>query len=200
MLEEIFIPCVQTCLNHAEDMFTLRLHHVYRHVYIMLEDMFTCYLMNRFDIRRHIYSMWDDMFTPSLNTCLHHVGKPVYTLYEICLPNIVRHICTGLKEILTQCWKTWFYHVWLCIYTMFEDNFQSYLKTCLHTFWRLFFCIMFEGMLCYVWRPVDIKFQACLKTYSYNVGRHSYTKLMTFVTHFWSHFHYTVQNGVNCWK
>ena len=172
MVEEIFTPCVQTCLNHAEDMFTLRLHHVYRHVYIMLEDMFTCYLRNCLnDIRRHIYSMWDDMFTPSLNTCLHHVGKPVYTLYEICLPNILRHICTRLKEILTQCWKTWFYHVYAftqCLKTIFNHIWKHAYR-----FLETFFCIMFEGMLCYVWRPVDIKFQARLKMYSYNVGKHS---------------------------
>ena len=171
MVEEIFTPCVQTCLNHAEDMFTLCLHHVYRHVYIMLEDMFTCYLRNCLnDIRRHIYSMWDDMFTPSLNTCLHYVGKPVYTLYEICLPNIVRHIWkkfllnVGRPDFImfdyafTQCLKTIFNHIWKHAYTLFGD---------------FFFCIMFEGMLCYVWRPVDIKFQARLKMYSYNVGKHS---------------------------
>ena len=32
---------------------------------------------------------------------------------------------------------------------MFEDIFQSYLKTCLHNFWRLV-CVMFEGMLGYI--------------------------------------------------
>ena len=177
MIEEIFTPCVQTCLNHVEDMFTLRLHHIYRHVYIMLEDMFTWYLRTCLNnIRRHIYSMLEDMFTPSLNICLHHVGKPVFTLYEICLPNILRHICTVLKEILTQCWKTWFYHVWRW---MFEDNFQSYLKTCLHNIWRLFFASC--SNVCYV------MYEDLLTQHFKHVWRRIHTMLADMLTQNWWH-------------
>ena len=125
MVEEIFTPCVQTCLNHAEDMFTLRLHHVYRHVYIMLEDMFTCYLRNCLnDIRRHIYSMWDDMFTPCWKTCLHIVWN-----------------------MFTQYSKTYLYRVERNSYSMLEDLILLGLIIMhLHNVWRQF-SIIFENML-----------------------------------------------------
>ena len=165
MIEEIFTPCVQTCLNHVEDMFTLRLHHIYRHVYIMLEDMFTWYLRTCLNnIRRHIYSMLEDMFTPSLNICLHHVGKPVFTLYNMFtqysktyLHRFERNSYSMLEDLILSCLKMHLHNVWGQFSIIFENMLKQYLET--------FFCIMFERMLCYVWRPVDTTFQACLKTY-----------------------------------
>ena len=144
-------------------------------------------------MRWHVYTQFEHMFTPCWKTCLHIVWNMFTQYCKTYLYRVERNSYSMLEDlILLGLIIMHLHNVWRQFSIIFENMLTHFLET--------FFCIMFEGMLCYVWRPVDIKFQACLKTYSYNVGRHSYTKLMTFVTHFLSHFHYTVQNGVNCWK
>ena len=124
------------------------------------------------------------MFTPCWKTCFHIVWNMFTQYSKTYLHRVERNSYSMLEDLILSCLKMHLHNVWRQFSIIFENMLTQYLET--------FFCIMFERMLCYVWRPVDTTFQACLKTYSYNVGRHAYTKLMTFVTNLWSHFHYNL--------
>ena len=109
------------------------------------------------------------MFTPSLNTCLHHVLKLVYTLCETCLSNI----CTLLKEMFTQWWKTWLYHILKTLLILFE-NICLYHVSCLKACY-----VMHEDMFI----P---NFLRCVHTMLGHILRQNWGHLLS---KFWSPFH-----------
>ena len=62
---------------------------------------------------------------------------------------------------------------------MFEDNFQSYLKTCLHNIWRLFFASC--SNVCYV------MYEDLLTQHFKHVWRRIHTMLADMLTQNWWH-------------
>ena len=84
MFEDVFKPCLHTCLNNS-------------------------------------YTIFVDMFIQFLNTCLHHVGKYIYTMNEYL--NFLRLVCIYedicLHDFSLNYLNTYLYNV----QTMFEDMF-----------------------------------------------------------------------------
>ena len=115
--------------------------------------------------------LFKDLFTQCLKTCSYHVYTHVWTLFKTCLHYVETHVYTMLLEnMIIPYWKMHLQNFW-----HFSIIFENMFTT-------------FETSLCHVQRHK----LSCMKTCLYSVGRHAYTKLMTFVTNLWSHFHYNL--------
>ena len=117
---------------------------------MILGDIFTACEMTC------LHPVWTH-FTPCWKTCLHIVWNMFIQYSKTYLYRVERNSYSMLEDlILLGLIIMHLHNVWRQFSIIFENMLTHFLET--------FFCIMFEGMLCYVWRPVDIKFQARLKT------------------------------------
>ena len=106
--------------------------------------------------------IFEDIFTPSLKTYFH---------------NVCRHIYTCLEDFIIPCLTTCLHHVWRLVNTSSETCLinENIMYNCLHiyVFHRAFTLFM---MMCL--SNVSGIFALRLKTCSYNVYTHVYTKLI----------------------
>ena len=165
----MFTLCLQTYL-----------HHVYRHVYSMLENM-----------SRHAYTMLEDIFTLCLKSSLHQVLRHVCRIamselmftpsFKTCLQHVWTHTYTKLKNMLTYTLNTYFHTVWRYAYfKTFLSNFinmiSPWLKICLHLCLKAWLNQVWKHFLHNKWRHYMTQKNFMLKQIQYDTGNLRFTR------------------------